>query len=220
MIKHLSNKNSILVVILTATISLGLSSTSVNSFAQNDTGMMDNSTMMNATLAFAQEGNQTMGNMTSMEMTGTEETEEHEEYEAKGINVRDSVTLLLQDTTIPSQDYIHLYDSTPYKILNGHVAIKFPCDDQSVTPIKVLIGSAPNLTAAEFENIPELSTPGDMCLYHVDLVPGGNVTIITDVALQNPTDEDIEFPETSTVVLGVNQVAKGEHEGEHGEEEA
>ncbi|MFB5600718.1 MAG: hypothetical protein ACE5SW_10895, partial [Nitrososphaeraceae archaeon] len=176
----------------------------------NDTGMMGNDTgMMNATLAFAQGTNGTMTNMTS-----NEEKEKHDEASAKGINVRDSVTVLLQDIIIPGEDFIHLYDTTPYEILNGHVAVKLPCDDESISPIQVLIGSAPELSPANLENVTGLSNPGDLCLYHADLGPGGNVTTITDIALMNPTEEDIEFPVTSSVVIGVNKIAKGEHHAE------
>jgi hypothetical protein len=109
--------------------------------------------------------------------------------------VRDSVTLLLQDRIIPGNDFIHLYDSTPYHIMNGHVALKVPCEDDSTSPIQVLIGSAPNMTAATLKNIPTLSTPGEQCLYHVDLIPSGNVTTLTDIAISNTGEEDIEFPQ-------------------------
>ena len=133
--------------------------------------------------------------------------------------MRDSVTILLQDILIPGNDFIHLYDSTPSHIMDGHIALKVPCGDDSTTPIQVLIGSAPNMTAAELENIPQLSTPGEQCLYHVDLIPGGNVTTLTDIALKNSGEEDIEFPPTATVVIGVNEVQKGEHEHSEGTEE-
>ena len=102
--------------------------------------------------------------------------------------------------------------------MNGHVALKAPCEDDSTTPIQILIGSAPNMTAATLENIAPLSTPGEQCLYHADLIPGGNVTIITDVALKNPTEEDIEFPPTATVVIGINEITKGEHGHSESEE--
>ena len=153
--------------------------------------------------SYAQEVNQTQ----------TAEEQEYSETSA----VRDSVTVLLQDMIIPATDFIHLYDSTPYNIMNGHIALKAPCEDDSTTPIQVLIGSAPNMTASTLENLPSLSTPGEQCLYHVDLIPGGNVTIITDIALSNTAEEDIEFPPSSTVVIGINEVTKGEHRGEHSE---
>ena len=175
---------------------------------------------------YAQGGNETdttattmedssMANMTEGEHDATEEAD-HEAYEEKepheASSVRDSTALLLQDNLIPAGDFIHLYDSSPYHIMNGHVAIKVPCEDDSTTDIQVLIGSAPNMTAAELENIGPLSTPGEQCLYHVDLVPSGNVTVLTDVALKNSGDDDIEFPPTSTAVIGINEVKKGEHE--------
>ena len=40
--------------------------------------------------------------------------------------VRDSVFALLADHTIPASGFIHLYDTTPYSIRNGHVAERFP----------------------------------------------------------------------------------------------
>lgn len=178
----------------------------------------DTSIMANVALVYAQEANETTS-MTNLTQTEEEEeehaTEDSHSAEEKEYNetstVRDSVTELLQDKVIPGGDFIHLYDSTPYHILNGHVALKAPCEDDSITPVQVLIGSAPNMTAATLENVAPLSTPGEQCLYHADLIPGGNVTIITDIALSNPTEEDIEFPPTSTVVIGINEITKGEH---------
>ena len=78
--------------------------------------------------------------------------------------VRDSQTILLEGKTIPAKDFIHLYDSTPYMIMNGHIAMKLPCDANSVSPLKVLIGSAPNLKVVQPDLIKELSKPGSMCL--------------------------------------------------------
>ena len=62
--------------------------------------------------------------------------------------VRDSSAVLLDGKTIPAIDYIHLYDATPYKIMSGHVAAKLPCDTNSMTPLKMLVGQAPNLKSA------------------------------------------------------------------------
>ena len=58
-----------------------------------------------------------------------------------------------------------------------------------------------------------------MCLYHVDVASHPDTTngTITDIALQNPTGENIEFPSTATVVIGVNEIAPGA-ETEHVEE--
>ena len=180
----------------------------------------------NIPLSYAQNDTMSMGNMTEEEeehaATTTEaghSAEEEEKEHNETTTVRDSVTELLQDKVIPGGDFIHLYDSTPYNIMNGHVALKAPCEDDSTTPIQILIGSAPNMTVATLENIAPLSTPGEQCLYHADLIPSGNVTIITDIALQNPTEEDMDFPPTASVVIGINEITKGEHGHSESEEE-
>ena len=160
--------------------------------------------------------------------------------------VRDSVFALLADQTIPSNGFIHLYDSTPYSITNGHIAAKIPCDDDSTPLLNILVGVAPNLTSASLELVAPLSTPGELCLYHADLpaTEQANVTtttttttanttttsanatttttMITDIAIQNPSDEDVTLPSTSTVVIGVNEIARGSHshEGEQAQDGA
>ena len=160
--------------------------------------------------SFAQEDNQTQTDGEEKYANKSEHSAGMNEYD-KTSQVRDSVTILLQDTIIPGTDFLHLYDSSPSHIVNGHIALKAPCGSNSIPPIQVLIGSAPNMTAATLKNIPALSTPGEQCLYHIDLIPNGNVTTITDIALSNPTEDEIEFPSTSSVVIGVNQVIEEEH---------
>jgi hypothetical protein len=146
-------------------------------------------------------------------------TAEHTEGEAVGTTVRDSTAVLLSGETIPGGSFIHLYDSTPDAIATGHIAAKIPCDENSNATLTILTGSAPNLQPTELELLPELSTPGELCLYHADLasVQGGNMT--TDIAIQNPSEGDVELPATSTVVIGVNKVLPGAAE-EHETEEA
>ncbi|HKI08220.1 MAG TPA: hypothetical protein VKA09_07465 [Nitrososphaeraceae archaeon] len=161
-------------------------------------------------------------NATSPEVvpeSGAATTEEHTDT----FTVRDSVFALLADHTIPASGFIHLYDSTPYSIRNGHIAAKIPCDDESAPLLNILVGVAPNLTPAPLELVPPLSTAGELCLYHVDLPApeqanatsaNATTTMITDIAISNPGDEDITLPPTSTVVIGVNEIAKGAHSQE------
>jgi hypothetical protein len=160
-------------------------------------------------------------------------TEEHahesssNETATETFTVRDSLVVLLSDQTIPSNDFLHLYDTTPYSIRNGHVAAKIPCDDESAPLLNILVGVAPNLAPAPLELVPPLSTPGELCLYHADLptpaqanatttgnATAANATMITDIAIQNPGDEDVTLPSTSTVVIGVNEIEQGAHSHE------
>ena len=46
------------------------------------------------------------------------------------------------------------------------------------------------MTAATLENVPPLSMPGEQCLYHMDLMPSGNVTTLTDSALRNNAEKN------------------------------
>jgi hypothetical protein len=176
---------------------------------------------------------QTTTNATSPEVApegGAATTEEHTDT----FTVRDSVFALLADQTIPASGFIHLYDSTPYLIRNGHVAAKIPCDDESTSLLNILVGVAPNLTPAPLELVPPLSTAGELCLYHVDLpapaqanataanatAANATTTMITDIAIQNPGDEDVTLPSTSTVVIGVNEITRSTHGHEEGQAQA
>jgi hypothetical protein len=87
------------------------------------------------------------------------------EHQLNSTVVRDSQTVLLEGKSLPANDYIHLYDTTPYMIMNGHVAAKVPCDANSNPEVQVLIGSAPDLNPADFELVNELSM-WTSCLTH------------------------------------------------------
>ena len=124
---------------------------------------------------------------------------------------RDTVTVLLEGKTLPGKGFIHLYDSTPYMILNGHVALHIPCDTNSKPNVDVLIGPAPNFTKVQPDIIQAgLSHPGQMCLYHADINSNPSKKIYqTDIAIANPTNQTIIFPPTSSVVIGVNGIMPG-----------
>ncbi|HZE78914.1 MAG TPA: hypothetical protein VE089_10245 [Nitrososphaeraceae archaeon] len=123
---------------------------------------------------------------------------------------RDTVTLLLEGKTLTGKGFLHLYDSTPYMISNGHIALHIPCDTSSKPNVNVLIGQAPNLKPVEPEVIKELSQPGKLCIYHVDVGSDPAKKIIqTDIAIQNPTDKTISFPPDSGVTIGVNEIMPG-----------
>jgi hypothetical protein len=123
-----------------------------------------------------------------------------------GTVTRDAVTLLLEGKHLATGDFIELYNATQYKIVTGHLVAKVPCTDQSQSKVEVLTGEAPNFKVTDAELISELSTPGKLCLYHVDLVSDSSNTI-TDVAIKNNSTQDITFPASSSVGVGVNKIA-------------
>src|SRR5918994_370105 len=172
------------------------------------------STLVVSTMIFLILGTTTVMIASAQQPTNVTSTAEPHEEESGGhagnaTTVRDSTAVLLSGETIPGGSFIHLYDSTPDAIVTGHVAAKIPCDDNSNAMLTILTGQAPALQPTELELVQNLSTPGELCLYHADLASeeGGNLT--TDIAIQNPGEEDIELPPTSTVVIGVNKVMPG-----------
>jgi hypothetical protein len=122
--------------------------------------------------------------------------------------VRDSVTLLLAGQTIPPKGFIHVYDSAPYMIHDGHVALHVPCDTSSKLVVNLLAGQTNGtFTAIQPMNIPTLSQPGQMCLSHVNINSDmAKKLYVTDIAIQNPSNQTIIFPPTSTVIVGVNGI--------------
>lgn len=125
---------------------------------------------------------------------------------AAATTTRDSVTLLLEGKSLPKGDYIELYDATPSKIVAGHFVAKVPCNSKGNSEVDLLTGVAPDFKSTNAEFVKELSTPGKLCLYHVDLVSDAKNTI-TDVAIKNNSTRDISFPPSSSVSVGVNSIA-------------
>lgn len=121
--------------------------------------------------------------------------------------VRDSNSILLQGYEIPTGDYIHVYDSTPYKIESGHIAVKLPCNNEDVSDIHVYAGQAPKFQPLDLILVSELSTSDGLCLYHADL-QSSSENYITDIAIQNESPEDLEFPDTSSIVLDISRISK------------
>jgi hypothetical protein len=133
-------------------------------------------------------------------------------YTSLGTNiVRDSDTVLLSHQILLPKDFIHIYDSTPYKIMNGHLTAKLPCDTNLESPVEILVGELTNLKPAKLEMLKEFSKPGYMCLYYANLTSSGflakhGTTTITDITLFNPTGLRVVLLNTSTVVVGVNEI--------------
>jgi hypothetical protein len=162
---------------------------------QNNTATPTNTTGSTLESHDASETNATHGHYDNASSSTADETV-----------VRDSQTVLLEGTTLPQGSFVHLYDTTPFKIASGHVALKVPCNNANSTDVQVLVGQAPELNQAELEFVSPLSQPGDLCLYHADL-ESNSTNAITDIAIRNNGTDNIEFPATSTVVIGVGKVA-------------
>ena len=121
--------------------------------------------------------------------------------------------------SIPANDYLLLFDSTPDTIASGHLALKANCNAEGNGKINVLLGVAPEMEAISLNNgniVPELSSPGNMCLYHIDLPPEEDM-LVTDVAIGNPSDKKIRFGPTASITIYVQSFGETVGHEEHDE---
>jgi|GEM_PF-2514296 len=145
-------------------------------------------------------------------------------------SVRNVHTLLLSHQIIPPKNFILLYSTASYKIFNGHLAAKIPCSANSVPSLQILVGHSPYLKPVQLHLVKEFSEPGNICMYDVDIgsetitaTTHGNDSIDkgvgppppqqqdntltnTVLVLSNPTDSTVTLPNTSTVIIGVNEI--------------
>jgi|SRR5829696_752073 len=126
----------------------------------------------------------------------------------------DTVTVLMEGKTIPGRNFIHLYDSTPSSIASGHVAAHLPCDGSGEATVQVVGGIAPDVAPLNMSLVDQMSTLGNICMYHVD-IPQQNGTSITDIALLNPAEQSIILPAATSVVIHVSQFAAASGEEAH-----
>ncbi|HEY6884952.1 MAG TPA: hypothetical protein VI278_13045 [Nitrososphaeraceae archaeon] len=144
--------------------------------------------------------------------------------------VRNVHTLLLSHQIIPPKNFILLYSTASYKTFNGHLAAKIPCSANSVPSLQILVGHSTYLKPVQLHLVKEFSKPGNICMYNVDIGSetvtatthsnnstdkagdgGGpqqqdNTLTNTVLVLNNPTDSTVILPNTSTVIIGVNEI--------------
>ncbi|MBD0360292.1 MAG: hypothetical protein ICV56_06220 [Nitrososphaeraceae archaeon] len=132
---------------------------------------------------------------------------QHESHESQTTGIYDSLTILLDGKVIDAKKFIHLYTSAPSNIASAHIQAHLPCDTNGVSPLKVLGGMMimPDLPPLNMTLDP-MSTPGTMCMYHLD-ISQQNGSKITDIALLNPTEQDIMLPNMTSAVIHVSEIA-------------
>jgi hypothetical protein len=116
---------------------------------------------------------------------------------------RASSTILLNGINLTRNQYILLYDSTPYAT-KGHIALNLPCDANTpnVPSFQLLVGRAPNLTATALGYISQISAPPQMCIYHAQFGFGEPVT---DVVLKNTSTNTVSFKGPHSVVITAHE---------------
>ena len=183
---------------------------SVKNSTGNDNG--DNSKTSAHEQSLAKTGNSSTSTQSSSELSSADKLQRNTTENTVTRNVD---TLMLAHQIIPPRDFLHLYGTDPYTIISGHVSAKIPCDANSSSSLQMLVGHLPQLKPLQLNPIKELSKPGYLCMYggNVGSPVSSNATSIdteknnlnTDLILLNPTDYRIILPNTSTVVISVEQ---------------
>jgi hypothetical protein len=113
------------------------------------------------------------------------------------------VTIPLHGVNLSANQFILLYDSTPYAS-KGHIALNLPCDANTpnVPMFQVLVGRAPDLTSLALRYISRISVAPQMCVYHGQFGFGDP---ITDIVLKNISGRMISLGGPHSVAISTHE---------------
>ena len=127
----------------------------------------------------------------------------------------------LSGVTLKTGEFLDLVDTTPFLTTKGHVAMYLPCDKNGNTPIGFLQGVVgtpdelnKDLLPVTPEYLPQLSTPGQNCLYHFDIgtrdTQSGTDSGFTDYTIINNAKQPIHFGDRNTITFSIAEGFNGE----------
>jgi hypothetical protein len=113
------------------------------------------------------------------------------------------VTVPLHGVNLSANQFVLLYDSTPYAS-KGHIALNLPCDANTpnVPMFQVLVGRAPDLTPLALGYISRISVAPQMCVYHGQFGFGDPVT---DIVLKNVSGRTISLEGPHSVAISTHE---------------
>jgi hypothetical protein len=113
------------------------------------------------------------------------------------------LTVPLHGVNLSANQFILLYDSTPYAS-KGHLALNLPCDANTpnVPIFQVLVGRAPDLTPLALGYISQISVVPQMCVYHGQF---GFGEPITDIILKNISGKTISLGGPHSVAISTHE---------------
>lgn len=108
-------------------------------------------------------------------------------------------TVLLNGMNFSQNQFLLLYDSTPYAS-RGHIAVTFPCNEEnpSTPSFQILSGRAPDLFTVPLGYIQNISSVPSMCVFHGQFGFGDP---ISDLALKYVGEGSVELNGPYSVVV-------------------
>ncbi len=122
---------------------------------------------------------------------------------------RASLTIPLHGVQLGTNQFILLYDSTPYAV-KGHIALDMPCDvrNPQAPLFHIIVGRAPDLAPTPMGYLTPISKPPDMCVYHSQFGFGDPVT---DIVLMNVSNRTLSLggPHSVTITTHESYIPTG-----------
>ena len=129
------------------------------------------------------------------------------EYVHKADLNRAAMNILLNGIELENDEFIILYDSTPFAS-KGHIALNIPCDPENPhdPTIKVLVGRAPDLFVMPVGYVEQISSPPKMCVYHGQFGFGDPVTdVILKYISNDESDNSITFDGPHSIAITTHE---------------
>jgi hypothetical protein len=147
--------------------------------------------------------NKTLAEQTKTDSTMRQQIAASLDYVHKADMNLAALTVPLHGVNLSRNQFILLYDSTPYAS-KGHIALNLPCDANTpnVPIFQVLVGRAPDLAPLALGYIPQISSAPQMCIYHGQFGFGDPVT---DVVLKNISTRTITLGGPHSVTISTHE---------------
>lgn len=124
----------------------------------------------------------------------------------------DSQTIRLNDKELSENNYILLYDSSPYIIAKGNIDATLPCNENNSTDINVLQGNETAYQAITMNYVPSSYLESDDCQFK-GIIQSNQTNPANMIFLQNNSTDDIEFSYNSVIFVKINEVSRHMNEG-------
>jgi hypothetical protein len=150
---------------------------------------------------------ETLSNQNSINQSNLIQNQEKDKNVESGFSnvIIPPYTILLEDLSIAEGQSMRVYSTNPYFIDEAHIASKLPCNEDGVPIVSISVGNDSSIRQLTQDEVFERSASGDLCDYKIKLNSKSH-GIVSEIFLQNNSTDDMEFPPTSNIMIGVTKV--------------
>jgi len=111
-----------------------------------------------------------------------------------------SESIFLEDKHLPESSIMTIVNTSPFQIIEAQITSRLPCDENNNSIVDILIGNPPNYNETILDYLGQYSEVSNLCIYKSIISDSANK--ISEIAISNNGTEEIEFPPTSTIMIG------------------